>query len=309
MGEGVFENLLERLHSRQWLSLETTPGKSATFDPVIERVRELDLAAHLDAFTVTDNPLAKLRYGSLFGAIRLQNAFKKPVLATLSMRDRNLIGLQSDLLGCNEADIRSFLVVTGDPASLSDQPHAKGVFEANSIELLKIMSYFNRGIDNAGKAINPPPKAIYPFAVTNAYAKNPATLKRKMQKKIENGALGLISQPVFSLEDARRLMKLFEEAKAPYSDHRKEAQLILGLFPLTRLKTAQFISAHVPGIHVPDHWLSHLFEANKSGEEAEKRVGLEMSQALFQALRAEGWPVHLMTANRFENARALIDGA
>ncbi len=309
MGDRVFETLIERLASRQWLSLETTPGKSASFDPVIDRLRELDLPRRLDAFTVTDNPLAKLRYGSLFGAMRLQNAFHKPVLATLSMRDRNLIGLQSDLLGCNEADIRSFLVVTGDPATLSDQPRAKGVFEANSIELLKIMSYFNRGIDYAGKAINTPPKPIYPFAVTNAYAKNASTLKRKMQKKIENGALGLISQPIFSLEDARGLMKLFEEAKAPYHDHRKEAQLILGLFPLTRLKTAQFISAHVPGIHVPDRWLSALFEANKSGEEAEKRVGLEMSQALFSALRREGWPVHLMTANRFENALALIEAA
>lgn len=309
MVEPVFEPLLEKLADGSWLSLETTPGKSATFDPIIKRLRDLGLNDRVDAFTVTDNPLAKLRYGSLFGAVRLQNAFGKPVLATLSMRDRNLIGLQSDLLGCNEAGIRAFLVVTGDPASLSDQPHAKGVFEANSIELLKIMGYFNRGIDYAGKPILAAPKPIFPFAVTNAHAKNSASLKRKLQKKIENGALGVISQPVFSLEDAFKLVKIFEEAKAPYTDHRANARLILGLFPLTRLKTAQFISAHVPGIHVPDHWLSALFEANKQSQEQEEKIGLQMSKQLYHDLRQANLPVHLMTANRFENALALIESA
>ena len=302
----MFKPLIEKLQTGSWLTLETTPGKSATFQPVIDKLAALDLGRKVDGFTVTDNPLAKLRYGSLFAAVRLQQAFNKPVLATLSMRDRNLIGLQSDLLGCNEADVCAFLAVTGDPASLSDQPHAKGVFEASSIELLKIMSYFNRGIDYAGKPINPAPQTIFPFAVTNSFAKNSASLKRKMIRKIENGALGLISQPVFSLEDAQKLLAVFNEARAEFNDNRQNARLILGLFPLTRLKTAQFLSAHVPGIHVPDRWISALFEANKQGEAQEERVGFEMSADLFTALRRAKLPVHLMTANRFETADRLI---
>lgn len=302
----MFKPLIDKLQDGSWLTLETTPGKSATFQPVIDKLAVLDLGRKVDGFTVTDNPLAKLRYGSLFAAVRLQQAFNKPVLATLSMRDRNIIGLQSDLLGCNEADVRAFLAVTGDPASLSDQPHAKGVFEASSIELLKIMHYFNRGIDYAGKPISPAPQPIFPFAVTNSFAKNAASLKRKMIRKIENGALGLISQPVFSLEDAQKLAAVFDEARNEFEDERCNARLIFGVFPLTRLKTAQFLSAHVPGIHVPDRWISALFEANKHSEEQEERVGFEMSAELFTALRHAKLPVHLMTANRFETADRLI---
>lgn len=303
----MFETLIDRLHSGKWLTLEVSPAKTARFEPTIEKLKELGIVDLIDGFTITDNPLAKLKYGSLFASIKLQEAFGKPVLATLSMRDRNIIGLQSDLLGCNEANIRAFLAVTGDPASLSDQPHAKGVFEANSIALLKIMHYFNHGIDYAGKPIAPAPQTIYPFAVTNSYAKNQNSLKRKMAEKIKNGAIGLISQPVFSVEDAKNLLDLFNEAKSEFSDERKNSKLILGVFPLTRLKTAQFIASHVPGIKVPDSWVSALFDANDISAEEEDRVGFELSANLFREIRKAGLPVHIMSANRFDVARRLIE--
>ena len=302
----MFNTLLAKLREGSYLTLETTPAKSAVFAPVIERLRALGLQQKVDGFTVTDNPLARLRYGSLFAAIRLQEAFGKPVLATISMRDRNLIGIQSDLLGCNEAGVRAFLAVTGDPASLSDQPNAKGVFEANSVELLKIMHFFNRGIDYAGKPISPAPKPIIAFAVTNSFVKNPAALKRKMAQKIQNGATALISQPIFSIEDAKKLRELFDEARNEFDDERRNASLIIGVFPLTRLKTAQFLHAHVPGIRVSDRFLTALFEANKAGENAENEVGFELSAELFNALRKAKMPVHIMSANHFELAARLI---
>lgn len=294
------------LASGKWQTLEISPAKTASLTPTIEKIKELDIAPLVDGFVVTDNPLAKLKYGSLFASIRLQEAFKKPVLATLSMRDRNIIGLQSDLLGCNDANIRAFLAVTGDPATLSDQPHAKGVFEANSIELLKIMHYFNHGIDYAGKQISPAPQPILPFAVTNSYAKNAQTLKRKLIQKLENGAVGIISQPVFALEDAKNLLKIFDEAKSQFDDDRKNAKLIIGVFPLTRLKTAQFISSHVPGIKVPDRWISALFDANEISQEEEERIGFEMSCDLYKSLRSKNLPVHIMSANRFDVAKRLL---
>ncbi|GHV05363.1 hypothetical protein AGMMS50229_08500 [Campylobacterota bacterium] len=305
----MFEKLKDKLLSGEWLTLETTPAKAASFAPIVERLRALDLPRFVDGFTVTDNPLAKLRYGSLFAAVKLQEAFGKPVLATLSMRDRNLIALQSDILGCNEFGIRAFLAVTGDSASLSDQPHAKGVFESNSNELLSIMRSFNFGIDYAGKAIDPAPQPIYPFAVTQSRTKNPASLMRKIAGKIEHGAIGIITQPVFSIADARRLAEIFDEARREFKDERQNARLIVGVFPLTRLKTAQFLHAHVPGIEVADSWIAALSEANRLSAQEEERVGFELSSELFHALRDEGFAVHLMCANRFELAAKLLTSA
>lgn len=173
--------------------------------------------------------------------------------------------------------------------------------------LLKIIHCFNHGIDYAGKPIKPAPQTIYPFTVTNSYSKNRATLKRRMIQKIENGAIGLISQPVFSIEDALDLIKIFNDAKSEFSDHRHNAEITIGFFPLSRLKTAQFIASHVPGIKVPDSWISALFEANKISEQKELEIGFELSAKLFKELRKANLPVHIMSANHFELVKRLIN--
>ena len=193
----MFDELINKLKNDTYITLETTPGHSPVFSPIIDKIEKLGLNKLVDAFTTTDNPLAKLKYNSLFAAKMLQDRFNKPVIATVAMRDRNKIALQSDLLGANEIDIRAILALTGDPATISDQPHAKGVFEADSSMLLDIISCFNSGIDYAGKPLTQRPKTLYPFAVVNSYAKNPKTLQKKMQKKIKNGAIGIVTQPVY----------------------------------------------------------------------------------------------------------------
>ena len=179
----MFDTLLEKLNNGTYITLETTPGHSPTFTPTIEKIAELELDKYVDAFSTTDNPLAKLKYNALFAAKMLQDRFHKPVIATMSMRDRNKIALQSDLLGANEVDIRAILALTGDPATMSDQPHTKGVFEGDSSLLLDIISAFNSGMNYAGKPLGAEPKPLYPFAVVNSYAKNPKTLQKKIQKK------------------------------------------------------------------------------------------------------------------------------
>ena len=179
----MFDKLIDKLQNDTYITLETTPGHSPTFSPVIDNIQELGLDKLVDGFSTTDNPLAKLKYNSLFAAKMLQDRFNKPVIATMSMRDRNKIALQSDLLGANEVDIRAILALTGDPATISDQPHAKGVFESDSSLLLDIISCFNSGISFAGKPFALKPKEIYPFAVVNAYAKIQEHFKKRCRKK------------------------------------------------------------------------------------------------------------------------------
>lgn len=302
----MFDELINKLKNDTYITLETTPSHSPIFSPIIETIAELGLDKLVDGFTTTDNPLAKLKYNSLFAAKMLQERFNKPVIATMSMRDRNKIALQSDLLGANEANIRAILALTGDPATISDQPHTKGVFESDSSLLLDIVSCFNSGIDYAGKPLAHKPREIYPFAVVNSYAKNPKTLQKKMLKKIKHGALGIITQPVYDLQSAKLLLELKESANQECHGENKSAELILGIFPITKLRTAQFLSAHVPGINVPEEWIEALRVANEKGAEEEYRVGFELSKNLFLELKALHPKIHLMTANQFGLAKNIL---
>ncbi|SMC10023.1 methylenetetrahydrofolate reductase [Nitratiruptor tergarcus] len=302
----MFEELIEKLRSGTYITLETTPGHLPTINNILSKLDEFALYKKVDAFTTTDNPLAKLKYNAILAAIKLQQRFNKPVIATMSMRDRNKIALQSDLLGANDFDIRAILALTGDPAKISDQPNTKGCFEGDSTLLLDIIRFFNAGIDYAGKEFKIKPKRIYPFAVSNAYAKNPNTLLKKFKKKIEHGAVGVITQPVFDIENLKNLLTLFEEARNNFENERAKSELIVGFFPITRLKTAQFLASHVPGINVPRSWIDELYKAHKDGEEKEYEVGFALSKELFTNIMALHPKVHIMTANRFDLAHAIL---
>ncbi len=295
----MFEEFIDRLQNGSFLTLETTPRHSASFDPILDRIEELKLHKKVDGFSVTDSPLAKMKYSSLFATIKLQNRFKKPTLATMSMRDKNKIALQSDLLGANEFGVQTLLALTGDSANASDQPKTKGVFEGNSTMLLDMVKCFNGGIDYAGQPFDIRPKKIYPFAVSNAYAKNPKNLIKKMKLKLEHGAVGIITQPIYSIENAKKLLDYFDEAVKEAQKEHKKPQLIFGYFPITKLRTAQFLSSHVPGVYVPKRFTNALYEAKKVSEEEQERVGFELSVELFKSLRELHSKTHIMAANNF----------
>lgn len=302
----MFERLISKLKEDKYLTLETTPAHDSQFGHIIEKIRETAVDKKVDGFSATDNPLAKLKYNALFAAVKLQNEFNKPCIATMSMRDRNKIALQSDLLGANDFDVRAILALTGDPAKMSDQPHAKGVFESNSNMLLKIIKSFNFGMDFAGRPFKHAPKEIYPFAVTNSYAKSFRSLEKKMHKKINEGAVGIISQPLYDIENAKQLLESFENAKDGVAEDKKDSQLIFGVFPITKLRTAMFLSAQVPGIHVPQNWIDALEAAHKISEEEEYKVGMELNRKLLNDIQKLHPKVHLMTANKFDLANELL---
>ncbi len=299
----MFEPFINKLRHGTYLTLETTPSRSAQFAPTIEKIAALGLDKLVDGFSTTDNPLAKLKYNALFAAMKLQNRFNKPVLATMSMRDRNRIALQSDLLGANESQVRAILALTGDSAHYSDQAHAKGVFEGNSKLLLDIITTLNNGTDLAEQKLIAPVQEIYPFAVIDAYSKSAATLQKKMMKKVAHGAIGIISQPVYDLENARKLLEMMDNAN---NENKGNCVLILGYFPITKLRTARFLDENVPGIYVPNEWVEALEAASLISPEEEYRIGFELSKNLFEELKALHPKIHIMTANQFELAKAIL---
>ena len=292
--------------SDRCITLETTPPKLPTVDLMIEKIEQSEAYKFVNGFSTTDCPLSKLKYNSIIAAFKLQQKFNKKVIATVSMRDRNKIALQSDLLGANDLDVTNILALTGDPAKMSDQPNTKAVVEGSSILLLDIIRAFNNGMDYAGKEFKIKPKTITAFSVSNSFAKNFSSLEKKIYKKIKHCSTAIITQPIFDIEIAKKLLEIRDNVRSEFNDERNKAEIIFGFFPITKLKTAQFLHAHVPGIYVPESWIEKLIKAKKIGEEEEHKVGLELSRNLFQTLLKIHPKIHIMTANRFEIVKELF---
>ncbi|MDR2099262.1 MAG: methylenetetrahydrofolate reductase [Campylobacteraceae bacterium] len=293
----MYLQLKDRLYGKEFISLEITPMHGGSSAVLFEKINASGLKDKIDAFVVTDNPLAKLKSDSIITAFKLQEHFSKPAIATVTMRDRNKIALQSSILGANELNVTAVLALTGDPAASSNQPNVKGVFEANSTLLLEIIKCFNAGIDYAGKEFGVPLKPILSFAVCNSRTNNPKTLQKKLISKLRFNPAAIITQPVYEIENAKWLKSIFDEAKEQTNSN---AELILGFFPVTRLKTAQFLNSHVSGIHVPQSLMYQLANAKKISEDEEFKIGVKLSKEIFSALKNFHPKLHLMGANNFK---------
>ncbi|SFV53342.1 5,10-methylenetetrahydrofolate reductase [hydrothermal vent metagenome] len=292
---------------KEFITVEVNPPHGASIENLIADIKKYNLHEKVTGFTCTDNPLAKLKMSGVLSAIKIQQTFGKPVIATMSMRDKNKLSLQSTLLGANDFDLRCILALTGDPAKLSDQPDVKGVLERDSTLLLSIIHHLNKGVDYSNKPLTPTPKPIYPFAVSNAYAKNMDSLKKRMIKKLNYGARAIITQPVYDIDNAKELLKLFKEAKEEsIRETAKEAHLVLGQFPIVAARTANFIDDKVPGINVPKKIIDEMNLAAMDGSKKEREVGFALSKHLFDDVMKIHGKVHLMTHNRFDLCTELI---
>jgi len=305
----MFKKFCQKLQSdKNFITVEITPPHGASIKNILEDIKKSNITNKIDGFSVTDNPLAKLKMSSILSAIKVQQTFNKPTIATISMRDRNKLSLQSSLLGANDFDIRLILALTGDPAKLSDQPEVKGVLERDSTLLLSIIYRLNNGVDYSNKELNPKPKPIYPFAVSNAYARDYKTLQKRMLKKLNYGARAIITQPVYDMQNAKILLEIFQEAKEQsIRESAKDAQLIFGQFPAIRAKTVNFIADKVPGIKVPKNIIDEMNLAAMDSKKKEEEIGYEISKNIFKDIMKLHSKAHLMTHNRFDLCSRLID--
>lgn len=291
----MLEQLITKLKSNEpFLSVEVSPSLSSTIGQSV--IDELESLKAADCFVCTDSPLARLKPSSILSSIKLQNALKKPLICTLSMRDRNSIALCGDILGANEFGLRSFLSLSGDGVKNGDCAGAKGVFEESSLKLGRIIDGLNQGIAANGKVLKDSVETIYNFSVINSYANNTESLKKKMLKKLSNSAVqGLFTQPVFSLEAARFLLESMESINKELGQN---CVMILGFFPVLSYKMALFLRDKLPGVYIPNEWVQKLEKASIKGKEVERKVGLELSRELFKDLQTLHNKFHFMSANK-----------
>ncbi|TLD87013.1 methylenetetrahydrofolate reductase [Helicobacter sp. MIT 05-5294] len=288
------ESFIEKLLGKEkCFTYEFSAPASFNLQPLFDNLKSEHFIAKLDAFVCTDSPLGKLKHSAILASLKIQNTFKIPSITTISMRDKNTLALQSDLLGMNSLDLRLILALTGDPLRLGNQPQAKGVFEGNSLLLLRIINALNQQKDINSENIHGDSKPIYPFCVLNSYANKKENLYRKMQEKIQNGAQAIFTQPIYDPNIAQELLQWCEEINAQCQT---KCVLVFGFFPIFSYKTALFLHHKLPGVFVPQDWLIQMQEASLKGTESQ--VGLEKNKMLFQTLYKLHQKFHFMSANK-----------
>jgi 5,10-methylenetetrahydrofolate reductase len=256
----------ERLRTGFAVTVEVDLPRGNSIRRVVEAARRLkERGVH--AIDISDGARARLRMHPVVAARIVQEEAGIEVVAHLSCRDRNIIGLQADLLGAAALGVKNILAVTGDPAQIGDYPEATSVFDTDSVGLVHVLSKMNRGEDLAGNPIGEPPGFLV-GASFNPTAEELDQEVEKLRRKVEAGAHAFWTQPVFeigALETA--LERIGDDGVC----------ILLGLMPLRSARQAEFLHHEVPGIYIPKHVRQNL--AVLPPEEAPK-YGVEVAQKL-----------------------------
>lgn len=273
------------------ITAEVTPPHGTDTTAFLDAARLFK--PHVHALNVTDNQRALMRMSGLAcSALLAQNGID-PIFQ-LTCRDRNILALQSDLLGARALGIRNVLALTGDPVSAGDTPDAKGVFQVEAVGLLKLIDKMNKGEDLIGKPLSGG-LGLFPGAAVNPGGKGMEAQLRRMEKKMKAGASFFQTQIVFE----RHHMEEFMKKARPMG-----AKIIAGILLVKSLKSAQFLQDKVPGIFVPDDLFKHL-EAAPNQEEAGIQYAADLTRDYFDM--CDG--VHLITIRGEEKLVEVIQRA
>ena len=198
-------------------TVEIVPPKGVDPSPMFEQVRQLK-AAGVDAVNVPDGPRAQSRMGALLSAVMIEREVGLEAVVHYACRDRNLLGMLSDLLGAAAAGVRNLLIITGDPPKMGPYPDATAVFDIDSIGLTNLVSRLNHGLDPGGNPLGQPTKFVIGVGVNPAAPDFERELKR-FAYKVEAGAEYAITQPVFDLDQLDRFLE--PDPGVPHPDHRR----------------------------------------------------------------------------------------
>lgn len=254
------------------VTAEIGPPKSA--DPLMIRDKAILLEGCADAFNVTDNQTAVVRMSSFAGSLILLQMDMEPIMQ-MTCRDRNRIGLQSDVLGAAALGIRNILCLTGDHQSFGNHPAAKGVFDIDSIQLLQIIKNMrDKGIFQSDDPLRGTRPVVFLGAAANPYADPFEIQVDRLQKKIDAGAEFIQTQSVYNIEKFSRWM---DDVRSLGID--KKVHILAGVTPLKSVKMAERMKFHVPGTDVPDAVYDRIKSASEPAKEG-YQIALQTIQEL-----------------------------
>ncbi len=289
--------LLRLLGEKFVVSVEIDPPRGVNTRKVMEAAR---LMAHrgVDCVNIADSPLARIRMSAMALAYQFHTHFPGlEIILHFTTRDRNLMGLQSDLLGAHALGLHNILCLTGDPPSLGDYPNATAVFDTDAAGLMRILHKMNHGTDLAGTSIG----AATRFAIgcgVNPTAEDLDLEFERVKRKLDAGPQFVMTQPVYELACWERFRERL--------DGLTRLPILIGILPLQSFRHAEFLHNEVPGISVPEWIRRKLHDAGGEGQ----RVGVELARDLLARCRSTASGVYLMPSfGRYENCLEVLQGA
>ena len=287
--------LARKLGKQFVVSVELDPPKGADPDRLVDRAQYCK-ENEVDAINVADGPRASARMSAQSLCVLMQNRVGVDTILHYTCRDRNLLGIQSDLLGAYALGLRNVLAITGDPPKLGDYPDATAVYDVDSVGLIRIMSHLNNGCDLAGNSIGPalgihigcgadPSKADWEKEVA------------RLEDKVRAGAEYIMTQPVYDPRTVERFLSLIKHLRVP---------VLIGILPLYSHRNAEFLHNEVPGMSIPEDIRERMKRAG-SGEEAHAE-GVRIAQEALLAAREQAQGAYIMPPfNKVELAVRVIE--
>ncbi len=255
------------------------------------------LSGQVHAMNITDNQSSVMRLSSLAGCLAIQERGGEPILQ-MTCRDRNRLALQGDLLFAGVRGITNVLCLTGDSVVTGDHPQAMGVFDLDSVQLLRVIEGMHRGVDAAGNSLTGD-IGFYPGAVVTPGADPLQPQLIKFAQKVEAGAQFFQTQAVFDLD-------LLDAFMSRVRKH--EVGVLAGILLLTSYRMARFVDQNLPGINVPDSLLQRMKQTSRADQ---RSVGVDIAAGLVSAIRENSLcdGVHIMAINAEESVLDILKSA
>jgi homocysteine S-methyltransferase len=286
----------ELARGRFVIGVELLPPRGFEADPAVQRARELKRYG-VDVVSIPDGLRSGARLSALSLAVLIEQQAGIETLLHYACRDRNLLGIQSDLLGAHAMGLRNLLLITGDPGRVGDYPDATAVFDVDSIGLTNVVTRLNRGCDVGGQAIGAP-TGFHVGVSVNPAASNIDEELRRFDYKVEAGAEFVMTRPIFDLGNFERFLKRIESARLP---------IVAGVFPFESARNAEFVANEVPGARVPDALMERMRRAD--GHDAAAAEGVAIAREIAARLRTAVQGIQVSTqSGNIDSALAVVDG-
>jgi methionine synthase / methylenetetrahydrofolate reductase(NADPH) len=280
------------------VSVEIVPPRGPDPAKTLEAARTLADSGIL-CVNIPDGPRASARMSPMALAFLLAKEARIEPILHYTCRDRNLLGMQSDLLGISAHGIRNLLIVTGDPPKMGDYPNATPVFDVDSIGLVGVVSSLNRGTDIGGKTINGPTGFLIGVGA-NPGAVNPEHELSRLEAKVRAGAEFVITQPVFDVRKLEEFLNAVSDLHVP---------VIAGLWTLVSLRNAEFMNNEVPGASVPDWIMDRMRKAQDRGPETAREEGVRIARETLAAFKPLVRGVQIgLPLGRYDLALRVLEG-
>jgi homocysteine S-methyltransferase len=271
--------------------IEIVPPRGTAVERELEGARFLK-SVGIDAINIPDSPRASARMSNQALCLLMQQQVGIETVLHYTCRDRNVLSIQSDLLGASALGIRNLICITGDPPKLGNYPDATAVFDVDSIGLVNVVHNLNRGVDIGGNSIGAPTEFVIGVGA-NPGVPNLEEEIRRFEYKVEAGADYAVTQPVFDVALLEQFLRRVEHLHIP---------IFAGIWPLTSVRNAEFMKNELR-VSVPESIISRMAAATSS--EAARAEGVEIAREMLLQVRPMVQGVQL--AAPFGNYRAALD--